>query len=275
MIPAENCIMIKADRRDRGSRGSAEGRMDGVYRLAGCGVMLSGISEEMDGFLRAYRDSGNPEIRIAVSAEDTEAKKQDLIRRNLLEQDADRYPDLWFEKAVVHEKVSRALLAKNVLLIHGSAIAWRGQCCIFCAPSGTGKSTHTRLWREMLGDGAAMVNDDKPYVRIGADGITVYGSPYDGKHHLSSNIAVPLKAVCFLSRAAENTVEKTDFRSVFPRLIESTYLPETREETLRALNLLEEAGKRADVYTRECNMRPEAAETAFRAIFGTDGEERP
>lgn len=245
--------------------------MEGVYRLAGYGVQISGISEKMDRFLGAYRDPGVPEIRIKVSAEEKEAKKQSLARQNILEMDTDRYPDLYFEKVVVHEKVSRALLARGVLLIHGSAIAYRGECCVFCAPSGTGKSTHTRLWREMLGDGAVMVNDDKPYVRVDADGITVYGSPYDGKHHLSSNVAVPLKAVCFLSRATENTVEKTDFRSVFPRLIESAYLPESREETLRALNLLEEVGKRADFYTMECNMQPEAAETAFRAIYGNDG----
>ena len=242
--------------------------MEGVYRLAGYRVGIGGISEEMDRFLRAYADTGDPEIRIGVTAEETEAKKQSLIRKNLLPPGADRYPALYYEKLTVHEKVSNALLQKNVLLIHGSAIAWQGNCYVFCAPSGTGKSTHTRLWREMLGDGAVMVNDDKPYIRVDADVITACGSPYDGKHHLSSNIAVPLKAICFLSRAAENTVRKADFRDILPRLLGSTYMPESREGAFQVMKLLDEVGKRTDFYTMGCNMEPEAAETAFRAMAG-------
>ena len=245
--------------------------MEGIYSLAGTCIRIGGISEGMDAFLGAYRDSGSPEIRLELTPEDREAARQSPRLRRRFPQGAGNFPDLYYEKIAVHEKVSRALLAKDVLLMHGSALAYRGACFIFRAPSGTEKSTPARLWREMLGGEAAMVNDDKPYVRIGAEGITVYGSPYDGKHHLGANTAVPLKAVCFLSRAAENTAARTDFREMLPRLIESTYLPDTREETFRALQLLEEIGRRAEFYRIACNMEPEAAETAFRAIYGNRG----
>jgi hypothetical protein len=55
-----------------------------------------------------------------------------------------------------------------------------------------------------------MVNDDKPLVRVAGDGGAVaYGTPWDGKHRLSSNVAVPLRAICVLERAGENRIEIT------------------------------------------------------------------
>ena len=51
-----------------------------------------------------------------------------------------------------------------------------------------------------------MVNDDKPLLQITKNGVIAYGTPWDGKHHLSSNIAVPLKAICILTRASENHI---------------------------------------------------------------------
>ena len=45
-----------------------------------------------------------------------------------------------------------------------------------------------------------MVNDDKPLVHITDAGPVIYGTPWDGKHRLSRNIAVPVKAVCILRK---------------------------------------------------------------------------
>ena len=75
-----------------------------------------------------------------------------------------------------------------------------GQAVLFTAKSGTGKSTHTKLWRDLFGERAVMVNDDKPLLRILKDGVLVCGTPWDGKHRLSTNCALPLKAICILER---------------------------------------------------------------------------
>ena len=77
-----------------------------------------------------------------------------------------------------------------------------GEAYIFTAVSGTGKSTHAMLWREVFGERVRMINDDKPLIRITPEGkAVVYGTPWDGKHHLSKNSAFPLKAICWLTRA--------------------------------------------------------------------------
>ena len=56
--------------------------------------------------------------------------------------------------------VYRKMADYDTVLLHGSAIAVDDEGYFFTAKSGTGKSTHARLWREMLGDRAVMINDD-------------------------------------------------------------------------------------------------------------------
>ena len=68
----------------------------------------------------------------------------------------------------------------NTLAIHSSVIEYNNLAYMFLGESGTGKSTHTRLWRECV-EGAKLLNDDSPIIRV-IDGITyVYGSPWSGK----------------------------------------------------------------------------------------------
>ena len=105
---------------------------------------------------------------------------------------------------MLHALLAEKLVAYGALLMHGSALCMDGNAYIFTAKSGTGKSTHARLWREAFGDRVWMINDDKPMIRV--DEMRVYGTPWDGKHHLSRNASAPLKAIVKLERAEENRV---------------------------------------------------------------------
>jgi serine kinase of HPr protein (carbohydrate metabolism regulator) len=108
-----------------------------------------------------------------------------------------------------------SLMRYNGLRIHASAVEVDGKAYLFSANSGTGKSTHTRLWREVFGDRAVMVNDDKPFLRMTEGAVMVYGSPWNGKHGLGCNLSVPLKAVCILERGEENRIEKISAKQAF------------------------------------------------------------
>ena len=61
--------------------------------------------------------------------------------------------------------------------------------------SGTGKSTHSRLWLENV-PGATLLNDDNPIVRLTLVGAIVYGSPWSGKTPCYKNESAPLAGVC-------------------------------------------------------------------------------
>lgn len=58
-----------------------------------------------------------------------------------------------------------AAVARQALAIHSSVICLNNQAVLFLGESGTGKSTHTRLWREHI-PGATLLNDDSPIIRI-------------------------------------------------------------------------------------------------------------
>ena len=85
-------------------------------------------------------------------------------------------PDDYLETLAVCRKIAERMPEYDTFLFHGSCIAVDGVGYLFTAKSGTGKSTHTRLWRELLDNRATMVNDDKPLIRIADDGLVIYGT---------------------------------------------------------------------------------------------------
>ena len=115
------------------------------------------------------------------------------------------------ELQALYRRVLEGLLDYGVLMLHSSAIAVDEAAYLFCAPSGTGKSTHTRHWMEMFGgenNGRSyIINDDKPFLRFTPKGIFVYGSPWAGKGGTNQNVCVPLKAFCLLRRGKDNYVK--------------------------------------------------------------------
>ena len=99
---------------------------------------------------------------------------------------------------------------QNVIFQHLDLTVNEGDTIVIIGPSGTGKSTHTQLWKKLFGERAVFINDDKPLLKISAQGVTVYGTPWDGKHHRSTNTSCPLKAVCILTRNTENSIQRID-----------------------------------------------------------------
>ena len=83
----------------------------------------------------------------------------------------------------------------GTVAIHTSTICCQGKAVFFLGESGTGKSTHTRLWRENI-EGAVLLNDDSPILRIIDGKPWVYGSPWSGKTPCYKNESYPL-AACY------------------------------------------------------------------------------
>ena len=181
------------------------------------------------------------------------------------EQTGKRTPG-YLETLAIHRKITEHLIDDSILLFHGSAIALDGKAYLFAAPSGTGKSTHARLWREAFGDRAVMINDDKPFLKLADSGVTVYGTPWDGKHHLSTNASAPLAAICILKRSKTNQLEPITQSEALPFLFRQTYRPADAEKLKKTLSLIDKLGSSVSLYRLKCNTDPEAARLAYREM---------
>ena len=153
-----------------------------------------------------------------------------------------------------------------MLVFHGSVVAVDGQGYLFTAKSGTGKSTHTRFWRQVFGDRAVMVNDDKPFLRFTEEGVLVCGSPWSGKHGLDTNITVPLKAVCILERDPENHIRPIAARDALFMLLQQSNRPLDKTLMPKYLELVDRLAAGTRFWRMECNLDPEAARVAHEAM---------
>ena len=178
------------------------------------------------------------------------------------------WPDKYLETLALYRKIAEGIADYDVILMHGSAIAVDGQGYLFTAPSGMGKSTHARLWRELLSDehDVVMINDDKPLLRFFDDRIMVCGTPWGGKHRLSKNTSVPLKAVGKIERGDFDRTEVMKESDKWPLLVGQTYRPESMLALERVLGLLDRMKNKIPFYIIHCDMRQEAAERAWEAM---------
>ena len=174
--------------------------------------------------------------------------------------------DAYLERLAIYRELAEQMVDRDVLLLHGSVVAVDGEAYLFTAKSGTGKSTHTRLWREVFGERAVMINDDKPLLHVGEESVRAYGTPWNGKHHLGGNGSAPLKALCILERDSINHVEPVTPEDAFPKMLQQCYLPESMEKMEKTLALLERMSSLVKLYRLGCNMDPEAALVAYQGM---------
>ncbi|MBR5975647.1 MAG: hypothetical protein IK020_10760 [Clostridiales bacterium] len=240
--------------------------------LAGEPVEVHCLYPQTVDFLASYRSTIEQEslpdpIRVAVVPEELEMEQIKSDRERQLEGlPVHVWEKPYLEQLAVYRKIADEMPKRNVILFHGSVIAVDGEGYLFTAVSGTGKSTHTRLWREYFGGRAEMINDDKPLIRIEEGAVLAYGTPWDGKHHLSTNKAVPLKAICFLDRGAQNEIHPIDPMEKYPTLLQQIYRPKSVEGLTCTMHLIDLLMKETKFYHLHCNMDIEAAEVAWKGM---------
>ena len=238
-----------------------------VYRIAERNIGIEALYERVHTRCAAYRVEDAPDFVVRTSREDIDRERENSAREDRLEGLPVRaWNDEYLEELAVYRQIAERMPAYRTFLFHGSAVAVDGWGYLFAARSGTGKSTHARLWQQLLGDRLVYVNDDKPLVRITDQAALVYGTPYDGKHRRSTNTAVPLETVCLLRRGEQNAIRPIDAGEAFPRLLQQAYSPQDRAALQRTVALLRGLTERVRLYELSCNMDIEAAQVAFEAM---------
>ncbi len=236
--------------------------MKTLIRLADLVVDAEYHCEYLNRQLSDYKISEEtcPDISVCVRQEDI------LLERE--REQGSTFSTAYYESLAFYRKFASDAAAFDCILFHGSALSVDGEGFLFGAPSGTGKSTHARLYREFFGNRVQMVNDDKPLIRKMHDTFNVYGTPWDGKHHLSNNIAVPIKGICFLKQGATNFIRKLSVHEALSAAFNQTYRPESVDAMRNVLALTQSLVSNIPVFELSCTISYDAVRLSYETMKG-------
>lgn len=233
-----------------------------VYRIAEMNIAVETRYEQTTEYLRDYQcDSGDYELFISVT--------DDMIaheRRLNQEIHGTQSSDGLCEAVAILRVICDHIVRRGGFFLHCSCLRIDGRAVIFTAPSGTGKSTHAALWRRVFGNRVEMINDDKPLVRERDGDFIIYGTPWNGKHRIGTNISAPIRAVFFLEQAPENSTAPLDSFTALSLLLQQTVLPSDRSDMSALLDMLGRLIEHTPMFKLRCNISDAAALTAYRAL---------
>ena len=239
------------------------------YKIADKVIEVTSIYEKVHDYCKDYLTDEPADFSVCITREDIIKEKDKSDSEYAYEgKKSPDFSDTLLEETAVYRKIAEKMPDYDTFVFHGSVVAVDGQGYLFTAKSGTGKSTHTALWREYLGDKAVMVNDDKPILKITDSGVTAYGTPYNGKHRLGCNMSVPLKAICILTRGEKNSIVRIDKAEAYAMLLQQVYRPQNPLQMAKTLKLVDRLAANTELYKLACNMDIEAAEVAYNGMKG-------
>lgn len=234
--------------------------MKEIYKFADIPVEITHrgtyLSDKCKDYLAEEKEAA---FGICITDEDIQYEREHS-------EDDIKYSKAYLEYISAYRKFSEKSVDYGVVLCHGSVVEVDGMAYMFTAASGTGKSTHTKLWREYFGDRAIMINDDKPLLRFKEDGVYVYGTPWDGKHHISTNKSAKLAGICLLRQDKENSIRKMEPQESLTMLMNQTYRPRNAEALLKTFDYIDELINRVPMYNMGCTISEEAVEVAYKAM---------
>ena len=226
--------------------------------LAGYIIEIDSVSPRTCNMCENYLQEGEPDFRIKITEED--------VQRELIESSEKRYSESDLENIAVYRQITETLIDYDFVLMHGAVISVGESAYMFCAPSGTGKTTHIRLWLRNVSN-SIVVNGDKPFIKIKEEGLIACGTPWSGKERMNTNIMKPLKSIVFMERSESNYIEKITFPQAYPYLIQNSYLPRDAEKARKVIGLLSLFYEKVSFWRFQCNnFKKDCFETTFNAL---------
>lgn len=166
----------------------------------------------------------------------------------------------------VHHRLFEILPDHGRFWIHASLVGLDGNGYAFFAPSGTGKTTHAKIWCKAFAGRARIINGDAPVISQ-KDGIYyAWGTPFCGKERYQVNTCVPLKGLAFIQRSETNSIEPLSPAEAFGYMVNDhrTWIGPHNQE--HYLDLLQQFAETIPLYRLTANMDQEAARVAYEGM---------
>ncbi len=152
-------------------------------------------------------------------------------------------------------------------VIHSSVIEKDGKGYLFMGKSGTGKSTHSRMWLSAI-DGSELLNDDNPIVRVEGDVVKVYGSPWSGKTSCYRNRVCEVGAFVRIVRAPQNElVNLSSIKSYASLLPSCSCIRWDKDSTNLLHSAVERSVELCQSFEMRCLPNENAAEVCYTGLI--------
>ena len=154
----------------------------------------------------------------------------------------------------------------GMLLTHASAVVYEGKSYLFLGKSGTGKSTHSRLWLHHI-PGCYLLNDDNPLVQVEDGVLTAFGSPWSGKTPCYRQESHPLGGFVRLEQAPVNEIRQLTGVEALAALLPSCSLLRPDDVVLKGvMATLSQLIRQVPVYHLRCLPDEAAARLSHQVL---------
>lgn len=186
------------------------------------------------------------------------------VQTTLLGQE--QYEALYIKALLITALCVRGL-PLGLIKLHASVVVYRGQALALLGRSGTGKSTHAKLWLDYIPE-AKLLNDDEPLLRLYPDGkLRIYGAPWSGDKPCYKNQCATLRAAVQLKQAQHNQLSKCSGIEAIQHLLSATAL--LRADSgyrQRAYQLVMDIIEHLPIYQLDCLPNEEAVQLAAQLL---------
>ncbi|PJM78659.1 hypothetical protein [Bifidobacterium scaligerum] len=263
---------------------------DYLLRMADLTIAVHSIHDRLAQQGKAYllpsngfdRDSAISDLSVYITQADIERE------RSLSE--TGNWDDSYLETLAILRKIAETIPTFRRLVFHGATISYANHAYIFTAPSGTGKTTHIRLWKRLFGDEVSVINGDKPILKIDSPRIVAYGTPWAGKERWETNMQAPVAGICIVTRACEkdtyhddmkHSIDSTRFTDehgiansctrikpdeALPLILRQTYMPTDPKSAIATLDLLDSLLRDIPIYRLRCTISKAAVRASSSAM---------
>lgn len=237
-----------------------------IYEIAGLRVKIENRYDFTTKYCQEYLSEDQTsmvDITASITDEEFAAEKAH----------SNEYSDGYIENICLYRSICRQIPVLDRMLLHGAVLEYDGKAYAFLGRSGTGKSTHTRLWKKYLGS-PNMINGDKPILEYINGGFLAHGTPWRGKEAWGTRTSAPLCGLCFLEQAKENSIRRLTPSETSSRLFGQILLPEEEESVIATLELTDKLIATVPSYLLQCDISRDAVKLSFEKLTGLSFDER-
>lgn len=235
-------------------------------KIADLVVEIYNVHSQIEYVSRDYfYDGDDCDFKIVMTPEIIDAERERFKYSHL-------YTDAYIENICIYRQICLNLLKYDAFVMHAAVIGVDDCAYAFTAKSGTGKSTHICLWRQLLGERVYVINGDKPVLRVVDGKLYAYGTPWCGKEMWNTNTRAELKGLCFIERGESNQIRKIEPQEAATLIMKQILIPNDSFGVIKTFELVDKTLKSVPSWKLKCTVSIEAAMIAYNAMNGGKNE---